>query len=90
MEENVLNGELRLIKNFTTSGTGQQIVTIDILSNISWSKGTHAVKFGQVIENHVRNIFLKNCAVNGAGRLVLDPFLLFLNFIWDISKCSAP
>ena len=40
-----------------TSHTGQQIITIHILSNISKSKPNQAMKFGQLIEYNVRNIF---------------------------------
>ena len=40
-----------------TSQTGQQILTIHILSNISRIKGSQALKFGQLIEYNMRNIF---------------------------------
>ena len=33
-----------------TSQTGQQIITIQILPNISRSKGNQTMKFGQLIE----------------------------------------
>ena len=36
---------------------GQQIITIHILSNISRSKDNHTMKFGQLIEYKMRNIF---------------------------------
>ena len=41
-----------------TSQTGQQIITIHILRKIS-NKSNQTMKFGQVIECNVRNIFLK-------------------------------
>ena len=41
-----------------TSQTGQQKIAIHILSNISRSKGKQTMKFGQVIEYNMRNIFL--------------------------------
>ena len=45
-----------------TSQSGQQTVTIHILLNISQSKGNQAMKFGHVIEDNNRNIFLqKSC-----------------------------
>ena len=44
---------------FMTSQTGKQITTTHILSNISRSKDTQTVKFGQLIEYNVRNIFLQ-------------------------------
>ena len=52
-----------------TSQTGQQITTIHLLPNISRSKGNQAMKFGQLIEYNVRNIFLKNVE----EKLVPDP-----------------
>ena len=41
-----------------TSQTGKQTITIGILPNISRSKGSHTMKFGQLIEYNMRNIFL--------------------------------
>ena len=52
------------------SQTGQQIITIHILPNISRSKGNVAMKFGQLIKYGMKNIFLQN-------QLVLDHFLFF-------------
>ena len=40
-----------------TSQTGKQIIVIHILSNISRSKENQTMKFGQLIEYHMRNIF---------------------------------
>ena len=44
--------------------------------------------FGQLIEYKKRNIFFKNCAENGARRLVPDLLLLFKKILGE-SKCSA-
>ena len=44
---------------FMTSYTGKQIIEINILPNISRSKGNLAIKFGQLIDYNVRNIFLQ-------------------------------
>ena len=41
-----------------TSQTGQQIITIHILPNISRSKSNHTMKVSQLIEYNMRNIFL--------------------------------
>ena len=38
------------------SKPGTQAITIEILSNISSSKGNQAMKFGQLIEYNIRNI----------------------------------
>ena len=46
-------------------------MTINILPNISRSKGNQAMKFGQLLGYNKRNIFfLKNPAENETGRLV--------------------
>ena len=39
--------------------TGQQIITIHILSNISNSKGNQTMKFDQLIEYNMGNKFLE-------------------------------
>ena len=43
-----------------TSQSGEQSIAIHVLPNISRSKGNHAMKSGQLIEYHMRNIFLEN------------------------------
>ena len=42
-----------------TSQPGVQTIAIQILPNISQSKGNQTMKFGQVIEYNMRNIFLQ-------------------------------
>ena len=45
-----------------TSQTGTQTITINILPDISKSKGNQTMKFGQLIKYKVRNNFLqKSC-----------------------------
>ena len=41
-----------------TSQTGKQMVTIHILPNIARSKDNQIMKFDQLIEINVRNMFL--------------------------------
>ena len=41
-----------------TSQTGQQIMSIHILPITSRNKGNQAMKFGQLIEYKMKNIFL--------------------------------
>ena len=66
MYNNGLIRKLRLISKFMTSQTGHQIITIHILPNIYRSNENQAMKFGQLIEYHVRNIFLqKLCRKRG-------------------------
>ena len=41
-----------------TPQPGKQTIEIQILSNISRSKGSETMEFGQLIEYNMRNIFL--------------------------------
>ena len=41
------------------SQPGEQTIAIHILPNISKSKGSQAMKFGQLIEYNMRNIFVE-------------------------------
>ena len=41
------------------SQPGQQAIAIDILTNISQSKGNQAIKLDQLIEYNKRNIFFQ-------------------------------
>ena len=47
--------------------TAQQIITTHILSNISRSKGSRTIKFGQLIEHNMRNIFLEKAYAKCGG-----------------------
>ena len=38
---------------------GQESITMHILPNITRSKGNQTMKFGHLIENNMRNIFLQ-------------------------------
>ena len=68
-------GKLRLISKLMISQTVQQIVIMHILPNISTRKNNQAMKFGKLIKNKARNIFLeKSCSKYGV-KLVTDPFL---------------
>ena len=66
-----------LIPKFMTLQTGQQIIKIYILPNISRSKGNQIMEFGQLIKYNKRNIFFNNHAEYEVGRLVPDLFLFF-------------
>ena len=54
-----VNFKIRLISKFMTSQTGKQIIVTQILSNISRSQGNQRIKFDQLIEYNLRNIFLE-------------------------------
>ena len=48
-----------------TSQPELQTNAVDILPNISLSKGNQAMKFGQLIEYNMRNIFLQKLCRKG-------------------------
>ena len=56
-----------------TSQLGQPTIAIDILPNISRSKGNQAMKFGQLIEHNMRNIFVEKSYTKCAGETIPRP-----------------
>ena len=66
--------KLRLISKFLTSQNEQQVITIHRLSNISRSKGNQAMKFGQLIEHSMKNIFLGKSYTKFDGEASPRPF----------------
>ena len=54
---------------------GLQTIAIQILPNISQSKGNQTIKFGQLIEVTKEIFFFKNFVEKEAGRLVPDLFI---------------
>ena len=56
-----------------TSQTGQQIFTKYILPNISRRKDKQIIKFSQLIEYKINNIFLEKLYTKVVGKLVPDP-----------------
>ena len=71
-----------------TSQPGQQTIVIQILLDISQSKGTLTMKHCQVIEYNKGNNFFENHAKNDVARLVPD-LLFFKGFIRGKSMWSA-
>ena len=59
MSKNGLIRKLVLISKYITSQTGQQIIIIQILPNNSNYKGDQAIKFDQLIQYYMGNIFLQ-------------------------------
>ena len=51
-----------------TSQTGKQTIVTHILPNISISKGNETIKFGQLIEYNMRNIFLEKLYTKCEGK----------------------
>ena len=65
--QNGLIKKLMLISNFMTSQSGQQTIVIHILPNISRSKGNQTMKFSQLIEFNIRDIFLEKSYAKCGG-----------------------
>ena len=59
MQENGLIRKLRKIPKIMTSQAETEAITISILPGISKYKDNRTMKFGQLIELNVRNIFLQ-------------------------------
>ena len=59
VKKNSLIRKLWLISKFKASQTGQQIITINILPNISRNKDNKANKFCHLIKFRMRNFFLR-------------------------------
>ena len=74
--KNGLIKKISLISKLLTSQPGLQTIAIHILPNISRSKGNQTIKFGQLIEYNMRNIFHE--------KLFPDRFLKYPNwaFLW--------
>ena len=65
MQKNSLIRKLWLISKFIASQTGQEIISIHRLFNISRSKGNQIMKFGQLIEYSMTSIFLEIMQCDG-------------------------
>ena len=62
--------KIRLISKFM-----KQTTAIQILPNISRSKGVQKIKFGPLIEHNMRNIFVQNHTQNVVEKLFPDSFI---------------
>ena len=58
-----------------TSQLGKQTIGTHILRNILRSKSNEKMKFGQLIEGKMKNIFREKSYTKCNGELVPDPFL---------------
>ena len=65
------------------SQPGKQTIAIYILANISRSKGNQRMKFGQLMEYDMRNIFIKRSYTNCGGETI--PILFSKNSKLSIS-----
>ena len=84
MYENGLIRNLREISKFMTSKTGKQTITINILPDISKSKGNQTMKSFQLIEYNMRNIFFQKSCRKEARILVLDPVFNFKKALYKL------
>ena len=57
-----------------TPQLGKQRIATNILSNISRSKCNQTIKFGQLIEHNMRNIFLEISYTKCGGEAIPRPF----------------
>ena len=57
-----------------TSQPGKQTIAIHLLPNISRSKGNLTMKFGQLIEYNMKNIFVEKSYTKYGGETVSRPF----------------
>ena len=74
MYKNILIKTIRLISKFMTSQPGWQTIAIHILPNISRSKDNQTMKFGQLIEYNMRNIFVEKSYTRCGGETISRPF----------------
>ena len=65
--------KIRLISKSITSQPGEETIAIHILPNISRSKGNQAMKFGQLIEYNMKNIFVEKSYTKCAGETIPRP-----------------
>ena len=65
--------KINLISKSMTSQPGEQTIAIHILPNISRSKSNQAMKFGQLIEYNMRNIFVEKSYTKCAGETIPRP-----------------
>ena len=72
--QNGLIKKIMLISIFLTSQPGYQTIVIHIFLNILRSKDNQIMKFGQLIERNMRNIFLERSYSKCGGETSPRPF----------------
>ena len=88
MYKNGLIRKVRLISKFMTSQPGQQTIGIHILPNISRTKDNQTMKFGQLIEYSMRNIFVEKSYIKWGGETIPRPFSKKLKLIIYLDQYS--
>ena len=66
-----------------TSQTGLHTTTLHVLLNISKSKDNQTIKFDQLIECNMRNIFLENSYTKSGGEAIPRPLKSKLSIALD-------
>ena len=84
MYQNGFIKKVKLISNFMTSQPGQKTIVIHILPNISRSKGNQTMKFGQLTECNMRNIFLEKPCTKCGGETSPRPFSEKLKILYSL------
>ena len=82
MQENDLIWRNRLASEFIVSQPGYQTVAIQVLSNVSRSKGNETMKFGQLKSLTSEILFFKNHTQNVVEKPFWDPFLKNQNWAY--------
>ena len=65
--------KIRLISKSITSQAGEQTIAIHVLPNISRTKGSQAMRYGQLIVYNTRNIFVEKSCTKCAGETIPRP-----------------
>ena len=65
--------EIRLISKPMTLQPGKQTTAIQIFPNISRSKGNQTMRFGQLIEYNIGNIFVEKSCTKCFGETITRP-----------------
>ena len=66
-----------------TSQSWKQTVTIHILSSISRIKANQTMKFGQLLECNMKNIFLEKLKIKCGGQLFPDHIFKTQNWAYN-------
>ena len=74
MQKNNLVRKKKLISKFMTLSLGKKPIPLHILTNISRIKGNQTMKYGQLIEYNMRNIFLEKSYTKSVGETISRPF----------------
>ena len=74
MQNNGLIRKTRLISKFMTSQSGKQAIAKHILPIIARTKGNQTMKFGQLIEYTMKNIFLEKSYTKCGKETIPRPF----------------